>query len=256
LKLTWLTIRRATFALAAIFIALSPTAAQSPARIVFLHNDQEPYVYSQNGEMAGFLYHYLNRIATEAGISYTWENILWIHQIAALQKGQAPVCVSGMYKTADREKFIQFTAPIGQDGGQTVIGRPNDARLMAYSKFSDLISDTSLRIQVQAGSSYGAYVDTFLDQDHIQRNHGAILRILRNVTENKFDYALLTMQTAQRFINKYHLQNDLAVYTHFPDLVAGELYYLGCSAAVSQEIMNKLNTKILEYGLATEDTLP
>jgi hypothetical protein len=161
-----------------------------------------------------------------------------------------------MYKTAEREQFIQFTAPIGQDSGQTVIGLPNDARLLAYSKFSDLILDTSLRIQVQAGSSYGAYVDTFLDQGHVKKNHGAILRILRNVTENKFDYALLTMQTAQRFINKYHLQNDLTVYNHFPDLVAGELYYLGCSTAVSPEIMNKLNAKILEYGLASEGALP
>jgi hypothetical protein len=239
---------------ACLILLLSPAAAAQTERdgLVFMYSDLEPYVYSKDGNLTGFIFHYLNEVSKAAGITPKWENVPWTRQFGLIKNRPRKACIVALYKTPSRAHFLNFSAPIGVDDGQIIVGRRDNTRLLEHDTFASLLEDKNLNILVQERASYGSYIDGLLNQKKLKSSTGSVTRMMRDVVEKKSDYMLMTDFMAFRFIRKYDQDRVLTVYGHYTDLVGADLYYMGCSKNIDPEVFNRFNAAIVAKGLAEE----
>lgn len=237
---------------AAVLLLFQPRALANVDTLILMYNDLEPYVYQEEGELTGFIYHYLNSVAKEAGVPIKWENVPWEKQIHLLKQGNARNCSTGLYKTEERSHFLKFSEPIGLDTGYVVVGLKEQNRLNQHDSFLALTKDQTLRLLLQTDASYGNYIDKILAAVDHTRSPTSTLRILYSILNEKYDYTVMTSFMGYQFLRKYDPGHRLAIFGHYTDLVSGEAYYLGCSLLVGDTSIERLNKAIIAKGVASQ----
>lgn len=232
----------------AFLLSFQPRASANVETLIFMYNDLEPYVYQEEGQLTGLIYHYLSAVAAEANVPVRWENIPWEKQIPLLKQGNAHNCSTGLYRNEERSKFLKFSAPIGIDKGHVIVGLRNNQRLIKHDTFLQVTEDKTLSLLVQSNASYGAYIDKVMKTTEHTRSPGSTLRILYGIMSGKYDYTVMTSFMGNQFLRKYDTDKQLAVYDHFTDMASSDAYYLACSMLVSDITMKLLDKVILIKG--------
>jgi Ca-activated chloride channel family protein len=93
--------------------AVSPTATPDPGNAlrVGVSTDSPPFVFTDNGEPAGFDIELLNAIAASSDLELSYVPTNWGGIFEDLSAGRLDLVVSAATVTPDRQKLVNFSAP-------------------------------------------------------------------------------------------------------------------------------------------------
>lgn len=98
----------------------APPIARTPLRVVTL--EEAPWVMRNGAQVYGFHADLWSAIALEAGLPFEYEFVeQWPDMLEAVASGDADVSVQHHAVRADRERRMDFTHPVLEDGLQVVV---------------------------------------------------------------------------------------------------------------------------------------
>jgi uncharacterized protein (TIGR02285 family) len=105
----------------------------------------------------------VGRWMVDAGLRVRWEPVPLKRSLFELQANTEPVCVLGAFRTPERERFMQFSAPIHLEAPHVFIAQVSVAeRLRAHGDARKALNDPKLRLLVYDGVSYGSQLDRWI----------------------------------------------------------------------------------------------
>lgn len=137
----------------------------------------------------------VERWLADAGLRARWEPVPLKRSLFELQANTEPVCVLGAFRTPERERFAQFSAPIHLEDPQVFIAQgPVAARLRAQGDARKALNDPSLRLLVYDGVSYGTELDRWIAErpELPLRAHAGRARALDMLARGRADFMIGT----------------------------------------------------------------
>lgn len=242
----------------ALAIWLSTAAAVSAEPLTFSYFDRPPYYYtSESGDPGGFLFERTRNILQEAGgelnfIASTPYRILYV-----LRHATVPHCSIGWFKTAERELFAKFSEPIYRNQALLLLtSKTLQHKFPARTKLRDIFSDQQLTIARMGEFTYGRFVDDLLGEltpksVFFTGNQSALLQA---VADQRADYMLVAPEEIEMLARSVGLPIEELVTIKLADIPVGNLRYLMCSQAVSDETITQLNAAINKlYPLSSKE---
>ncbi|MEX0298628.1 MAG: substrate-binding periplasmic protein [Kordiimonas sp.] len=242
-----------TFILAGLLLASNHNAQAQDDELVLMYSDSEPYIISTPNGITGFLADYIKDAASQAAISVQWRNVPWSQQLETLKRDIKNICAPTLYKTPERETYMQFTAPVGSDGFFVLLGLRNNGKLARHSTFAGVAADQSLVPVVQVNTYYNQYIHRLLSLKDVPVQEGSVERLLRGQITSNDKYFIVSDIRANRLFEKQDLFTKYAAYSHFTDLMQENFHYIGCSLSTDASLFERLNTAIKSKGLALPD---
>ncbi len=239
-------IRKLIGALLAITIC-SPVASVFAADIGWLAHHRPPFrVWKDDGTLTGLFVEQAAKVFREAGVSFEWRKSSASRTLSMLEKNRGAICSTGWFKNKKREAFAKFSKPFYQGNGTGALVRRDNAEVLLYDKFRDLLADPNLSVGIRRGWSYGKFFDELLEEFktkkvvHNQTNDGSAAMLMAG----RFDYLLISVDTADYLMQSVEGSASKLKVLEMKDAPPGDLRYIMCSQNVSDEIMARLNAAI------------
>lgn len=237
--------------LAAAFLTSGPAAAAQapdavgPIEVVVL--DRPPYYQVHDGRPSGFLLLRAQRFIEQAKIpiggyaTYPPRRIL-----AMIRKNEGRYCSVGWFRTAERESYARFSAPIHVDRPHIVLAHP-DAwfAVSARGALLPLMDDPDLRLGLIDGYSYGTYLDALIAarQGPTNADSADAPQLLKMLAAGRVDFALLDREEADVLMTGNESAKSLrAVFLN--GMPEGQRRHLICSLQVSEAEMRAIDAVI------------
>lgn len=218
--------------------------------LIFMHSDHEPFIVSGETGLSGFLAHYIRRVTEEAGIKAHWSNVPWEKQLPTLKRNKKNVCALTLFKTPEREAYLQYTTAVGPIGRFVLIAKRDNPRLAGHKTFRAVVHDDALKPILQPNVAHNAYIDRLLEGKDYIPAASSVERIIRDqITDNR-KYLILAEIRAKSLLLKLDMLHDLMAYRHFADISDSNYHYIGCSLSTDKELFARLNNAIIERGPA------
>jgi polar amino acid transport system substrate-binding protein len=219
--------------------------APEPISIIVL--DRPPYYEVREGQPAGFLLLRAKQHFEAAGLPISDYATLPPRRILALiRQNAARICSVGWFRTAERESYARYSAPIHVDRPYIVLAHPDAAAAVrAKGSLLTLMDDPDLRLGLVDGYSYGSYLDAL-----VRARHGATdtdsptaAQLLKRLANGRIDFALFDREEADALMADNELAKPLrTVFLNgMPD---GQRRYLICSQRVAEAEMKALDAAI------------
>lgn len=222
-------------------------ASVAHAQTVRLYYESRvPFMVRQNDELHGSEGAPATEAFRKAGIAFTLTEAPVARQVAAIASNLEPACAIGLYKTAEREKIGKYTSPIFLSQTQDIVLRSDSEKMRNMDSLAKLLGDSSMRVVLRNGYSYGANMDALLENASAsimrppQNSEGR----MRLVLEGMADAAMFTADEAEYLIQTLGIEGKPLVIRHFNDSPPGQARYLLCSKLVDDELIRKLNDAI------------
>jgi polar amino acid transport system substrate-binding protein len=185
-------------------------------------------------------------IARTAHLQVQWMELPQVRLIAEAQADTPDYCAVGIYKNAERAATAKFTHAFFHDKPLVVVTiKSKEALIRKHASFAALTADTSLKIGLIDGYSYGTHLDPIVwhmpNADHMT---GSTMLNVRKLLAGRFDYLLGSGEEASHTADTTAPDESEFVKIAFADLAPGEARYLMCSTAVSDATIARLNTAI------------
>lgn len=244
---------KAAFCLVATFLFSNKAIQADHGDFIFMYSDHEPYIIVTDNGLSGFLAKYVNQVTSDANITAHWSNIPWKKQLSTLRRNTPNICAVTLYKTAERETYLRFTAPVGKNGGFVLVSIQNNTRLLGHDFFKTVAVDQNLVPILQAKTIYNRYIDGLVADKGFPEVNSSFARIARSRINSMRDYFIIADVRARAFIKKEDIRDKLAIYDHYPDLRSDTNYYIACSMATDDLLFNRMNEAIKHRGLVVPD---
>lgn len=224
---------------------LLPARAWSQEEIELLFDDRTPYSEPQlnvaSSEVAIRAAHALNY----AGIPMHWRKLPSQHQLLAIKTNHQRQCGIDWYKTAEREKFARYSAPLRQDSPYVAVTRNHDPRFPTIVTLTQL-QDSKLLLAASTNLSFGKELDRLIRDQHLQviESRGGDSELVSMVISGHADYALVLKEDIIGIISSLG-SRARELETHsvsgFPE---PDWVYLMCSKRVDTVTMAAINAGI------------
>lgn len=240
-------------AMAAV-ILLTPALASAAQAVRMMFREKPPYSYTENGVQKGFLLEYTNKITKQAGVAATFEVLPTKRIFAELEANTEAICTFGWYKTPDRERYAQFTAPIVTDRPHIVLASSASAKTIKKHKtLKSLFADPQRTMTIVEGTSYGTALDTMLgtSKTTMDRTTGSPIQAALKVAAQRVEFMLIDQDDFEHLLaTEPSFRTAKLVKITFPDMPAGLKRYLLCSQQVPQDVIKRFNAAIASRGPA------
>ncbi|MEX0298756.1 MAG: transporter substrate-binding domain-containing protein [Kordiimonas sp.] len=217
--------------------------------LVLMYNDIEPYLFSENGKLSGFLAPYMTDVVLKANITPIWRNIPWDKQLDILKRNQPNVCSVALFKTPERETYTKYTAPIGADIGFVLVGNKSNPALKKHQSFNEVLNDKNLKPILQLHTVFNPYVDALLAEKKFPRLPGSIPRMMRMLVNNPQSYIIVTPTIGDALIKKNGFSEELTAFSHYRDIKEVSSYYVACSLNTDEVLFARFNQSIIQQGM-------
>ncbi len=172
-----------------------PACAQ-PEEVLLQFMDQPPLsALDAQGRPEGRLVERMRQVAAQGGLQLRWELVPLKRSLQELRDNRRSLCVLGVFRTAERESFAQFSRPLSVGAPQRLIARTEAAaRLRQAPDARSALLDPSLRLLVFDGVSYGAEIDAWLRERQgptVRAVSGAV-RVVEMLSRDRADFAIIT----------------------------------------------------------------
>lgn len=218
-------------------------AAATLPTINLHYNQRIPYEYLENTRVSGLLVEPVEAAFKAAGIPFVWKNTPIKRQFVLLQANRSLDCLLGRYKNPEREAYAQFSVPFYQGKSLVALSLRNLANIDQEHSLKSLVQNTTLRLLVKEGYTYGIAVDAWIKARSSLplKTTGENISMLREVFYGKADVFLLGQEEAEALLEGSGLPKEQLKIHTFADAPAGELRYLMCSKQVPRELIERIN---------------
>lgn len=236
-------------------VARAETAAVAIEGLEIMFFKRSPYhVQDETGAVSGVFADRISEIMEQAGITFTWVLKPASWHLQEVQKNDRPMCISGWFKTPDRQAYGKFTDLIYRDAPFVVLTQNNNSAVLRHKSIKSLLADTELRFGAKQTFSYGAQFDRmFRDANtSIVSTPGEMLDMLSMLAEGLFDYTLVDQIESEELSR---LSEDLGgqiVSIRMPDMPPSQGRYLVCSLKVEDALVDEVDEAIAALGFNQE----
>lgn len=227
--------------------AIPIVAAEASDRLTVLYEDRPPYyITNTDGSVGGVVLAPVSAALDAASIEADWVVRSFKRQIEEIKRDANPVCSPGWFKKPEREAFAKFSRPVYRDQPQVVVARSDNARRISHPTLDLLLADSSLRIGVKLGYSYGAYIDGLLAKHHpltveTSQDIGGMTRMLLG---RRFDYLVAAPEEYASLAERLGIAGGDIVSLRMRDVPPGNKRYLMCSRRVDDGILARFNAAL------------
>lgn len=186
--------------MAAPLLASPPPPGTPPATapLVVHFMDQPPSSGPDaDGKPAGELVERMRLVEQRAGLALRWQLTPLKRSLHDLRANREPFCVLGLFRSAEREGFAQFSRVLLAGVPQTLVARREvAARLRQLGSARAALQGAELRLLVYDGVSYGEEIDGWLRerQGPTVRAVAGTLRLFDMLGRNRADFAITTVR--------------------------------------------------------------
>ncbi len=214
--------------------------------ITFLMYEHVPLLLFQDGKASGYVGERAYKVLTNSGIDFTVELSNPRRILAALKDESPNTCTFGFFKTAERQKFVQYSEPFIQDIRQGLLIRTENRSLFRnHRTFVEALADKSIVLGNVRGVSMGHDTDLLIEKHNPTTIFGLDLEaIIRMLEAERFHYTLTDEIKAGAAFEKFGMNPKDFTVVHFPDMPPGSKRYFMCSRKTSPSIVTRLNKTI------------
>jgi uncharacterized protein (TIGR02285 family) len=188
------------------------------------------------------------RWLSEAGLRDRWEPVPLKRSLYELQVNAEPVCVLGAFRTPERERFAQFSAPIHLEEPQVFIAQAAVAvRLRAHGEARKALNDPSLRLLIYDGVSYGIELDRWIAERPTAplRAHAGRARALDMLARGRADWMIGTTDELRNMLASGPAAAALRFEAvRLPGMPPPVTRHLACSQRVPVDWMERIDRAI------------
>ena len=235
--------------IALTIIALIPlTVTAEPLTVSYF--ERPPYYFTNNsGDAEGFLVARTKKILQTAKLEAQFLSLSPQQIIYILQHANTPHCSIGWFKKPERELFTKFTKPIYQNKSLVLLTtRSKQKYFSTFKTLEEIFSSQELIIARVGSFSYGSYVDHLLEQltpksKYFSKNQADLLQA---IYANQASYMLVAPEEIEQMIVTAALPAAEFITITLDKVPSGNYRYLMCGQAVSNELIDQLNSAIEE----------
>lgn len=212
------------------------------ATVSLAYDIRPPYAVQTPDGVQGLTATVAKNAFSDLQIPFVWREIPFNRQLYEVKRNQQPVCALGWFKTAEREKYGQFSKAIYQDQPMVAITYATNRKLKSGETLAQVLS-TSMVALVKSGYTYGPEIHRLMNQLHPQIESVTLSDwgMLRMITRHRADYLFVAPTEAQRLLELAGAARSLVKVIHFKDPPPGNKRYLFCSFKVSPKVMSEVN---------------
>jgi len=210
--------------------------------------ERPPYYFtSESGAADGFLVARTKKILQTAGIEAQFISLTPNKINYILRYANVPHCSIGWFKKPERELFAKFSKPIYQNKPLVILTtREKQKQFKNYKTLAQVFSNKQLVIARIGSFSYGAYVDQLLENlspktQFYSRQQTDLLQALHT---DQASYMLVAPEEIGQMIIAAKLPEVEFVKISLDEVPSGNLRYLMCGQAVSDNLIEQLNSSI------------
>lgn len=231
-----------------LLVAVTLTTGHAEAEPLLLGYVQRPGLADMiDGKPSGAFLPLAAAAAQYAHVDIQWQMLPQKRLIDEVRVNRPNYCACGIYKTAERLTFAKFTLPFYRDKPFVIIAlKRNEATIRSHKTFAELIADTTLKVGLIQGYSYGRILDGMLAKTTVNADRmvGATTQHSAKLVAGRIDYVIGVAEEANNIEASGKSNADDFVRVEFPDMPLGELRHFMCSMAVDDTLIARLNEGI------------
>ncbi|MEW5727854.1 MAG: transporter substrate-binding domain-containing protein [Pseudomonadota bacterium] len=224
-------------------MAAVPSWAGEPVRMLYF--EREPYYFTTEAGVAGFLVERTEKLLAAAGLTAEWVPSSPPRIVETIRQGREPVCSPGWFRTDDRAATGRFTAPIHRDPPMALLVRERSP-VLRHSHIDQVLADPRLRLLVKSGFSYGAQVD-----DKLQTARLTVLstgakasQLARMVAGGRADMVFVAADEGPGMLKADPALRELRLFSP-AGLDQGEHRHIWCASAVDPAVVERMSRAAL-----------
>lgn len=242
--------------LAGIFLGSTASGACSAELLTISYFERPPYYFTdKSGQPAGQLVERTETILKHAEVDAELVRLTPYRIMYVLRHGAVPHCSIGWFKTAEREQFAKFSAPIYRDKPLVLLTSVKQAeKFSGLATLQDVFRNRQLKMARMTEFSYGQFVDQLLDElsPEVLFLSGEQTDLLRAIVGQKAAFMLVAPEEIANLADLSGVSEEQLFSLELDDIPAGNARYLMCSEAVTDETMLQLNAAISSLYPITE----
>ena len=214
--------------------------------VKFYYEVFPPYIYSENGELAGSVIELTKPILRKAGLRLNWQPATFSRIIRDIDRSSVPVCAAGYSTRKINNRPFYASKPYAWIAGVSlVILRENKHLFDPYSSIADIMSDTRLRGGFLQDANYlgitGAPIESGRER-HILIG-GSDTDLANMVVRERIHFAPVTAPQVAYFKATGNLFRDLEVLT-VSGLRGPRPVGLICSEGIGEAAWNRIEKAV------------
>ncbi len=224
-------------------------AAFGSERIALHYHERPPYAQTEeDGSVSGLTASPAALALERAGIAFHWVRTPSNRQIQLLERNSGLDCMLGWFKNPQREQLGQFSLPLYQDKPTIGLALFSNLKLDSGISLQQALQDSSLRLLVKDGYSYGEVIDRLIEQLQPQRTITTVenINMLRMIALDRADYFFIAEEEASELIRQSEFKPADFKYIHFSNSPEGGRRHLWCSRQVADSSLAQINRAIAE----------
>jgi len=229
------------------FIPIKATAEP----LIVSYIERPPYYFtSVSGAADGFLVATTKKILQTADIKARFISLTPNKINYLLRYATTPHCSIGWFKKPERLLYAKFTKPIYQNKPLVILTtREKQQQFKNYKKLAQIFSNKQLVLARMGSFSYGTYVDALLEKLSPKSQYYSKQQtdLLLSLHTNQASYMLVAPEETQQMIRAAKLPEKEFVKITLGEIPNGNYRYLMCGQAVSDNLIEQLNSAIDKF---------
>jgi hypothetical protein len=229
---------------AASLLVCRPVSASGDDMTLFYINRPPLSYTTADGGTSGSLVDVTQRVMSQAGVSYHWEESSARRILTAIAQADSKSCSPGWFLTDSRRQFAVFTEKIYLEGPPIAI--VNNASLSKVKSTARETLASGITLLRKDGFALIPYLEKLVDnlpQELVVHTDRETKDLAAMIGAQHGEIAFLPPSEAEYWLEKTPVKGVTAL--HFPDLPsAGEPRYLMCGRGVSADTLARVNHAI------------
>ena len=228
---------------------LTPMNSALAGVLMVMYAEQSPFTVTMGrGHVGGVVGIRATDILERAGITANWVLMPAERHLKIIKSNRQPVCAVGWNKTSARSKYGVFSKNFHKDKPTIGLVRANNEKALRHNTLASLLADKTLIFGAEYGHSYGKVIDAQIKQftpktvKTAQDSNGLFLMMMAR----RYDYILILGDAFKTTIDETNIPPSDVAKVEFPDLPMGKHRAFMCSQSVSAEIIDALNSSIID----------
>ncbi len=160
------------------------------------------------------------------------------------------MCVSGWFKTPDRQAYGKFSDVVYRDAPFVVLTQKNNSAVLHQKSVKSLLADAELRFGAKQTFSYGAQFDRMFRNAKtiIVSTPSEMLDMLDMLAKGLFDYTLVDQIESEEISRLSEELGGQIVSIRMPDMPPPQARYLIFTQQVDDSLIDQINGAIEALG--------
>lgn len=203
--------------LASVFLWGASSCAQTSLKIAT--EEWPPYVYEQDGKVAGYSIDILQSVFAEMGVTITYEQYPWKRALKGVFSGTSDALFHAS-KNEERQQYCYYPEEYLAQSSYVFFIRKEDAGRLKFDSFDDLVGHD---VGITQGYSYTPDLLEFLNTHKLAISTVSDESNLRMLAKRRIEYFPTDVLNGLYLIKKLGLQDQL---TYLPKPIFGKPYFI------------------------------